>query len=191
MAESSYMCDVYQGFNFKKDTQTIIGHINKMKISDQELSSDLKVTDPENVGEYVKVFGLASNIYWGGGYADPVMLSCQVTVDNKNVLSTMVHKTLSNTDVEFEFTIYDYDPKEKKYYKCFHCNATPLDGLVQKSGGELNMAIASDQSTEVMSPKNHTFTLGVMPSSVKQQEIHLAVSTTDKFVKQFGVEVSK
>ena len=43
---------------------------------------------------------------------------------------------------------------------------------------------------EVVSPKNYNFSLGVMPQD-KNMEIHIAVSTSDKFVKKWGVEVAK
>lgn len=189
MAEISYSCDVAQGFNFQKDVQTVIGHINSLKISDKDdLKADLNITDPENVSELVKVFGIASNIYWAGGYADPVQLSCQVSTENKNVLATLQHKSMANTEVELVFTIYDYDPKEKKYFKCFHTNEAKLKGLIHKAGGELEMNISMDQSMEIVSPRNYTFALGTMPQDVDQQ-IHLAVSLSGKFVMKWGVEV--
>jgi len=189
MAESSYSCDVRQGFNFEKDAQVCIGHINYLKVADKELKSDISVTDPEDITKTIKVFGVGSSIYWKGGYADPVEFSCQVSVDNKNTIATLLHKSMSNTEVEVQFTIYDYDPKQKKYYQCFHSNAVKLKCLVLKQGGELAMALDMDQSTEVTSPKNHRFTLGAMPQDI-QQEIHLAVSVSDKFVKQFGITVA-
>jgi len=188
MAESSYSCNVTQGFNFEKDAQTIIGHINYLKVGDKEMKADLSVTNPEDITKEVKIFGVASSIYWKGGYADPVQFSCQVSVDNKNSIATLLHKSMSNTEVEVQFTIFDYDPKQKKYYQCFHSNAVKLKCLVLKSGGELAIALDMDQSTEVVSPKNHRFSLGAMPQDIKQ-EIHLAVSVSDKFVKQFGIEV--
>ena len=188
MAESSYNCDVAQGFNFQRDAQDTVGHINSLKIGDTELKSDFTLTDPEDVSKTIKAFGVLSNIYWNGGYADPLQFSCMVSVDNKNALTLMTHKSLSNTEVEVVFTVYKYDEKAKKYFKAFHSNATKLKCLVQKSGGELHLSIDDDQGMEVMSPKNFQFTMGAMPQDVAM-EIHLAVSVTDKFVEQFGVEV--
>lgn len=189
-AESSFNCSVSQGFNFQKDSQEQIGHINSLKIGDTEMASDLNVTDPMNIANYVKVFGVASGIHWNGGYAEPVTFSAQVSVPNKNKLATLQHKSMANTEVEISFTIYDYDPKAKKYYKCFHTNGAKLKGLVLKQGGELAMNIAMDQSSEVVSPKNHTFQLGVMPQDTAM-EIHLAFSAKDLLVKPWGVTVAK
>jgi len=189
VAESNYSCSVRQGFNFEKDAQDLVGHINALKIGESQLAADLNVTDPENVATLKKVMGIVSGISWRGGYADPVTFSCQVSTTNKNTLSTLVHKSMSNTEVLLTFTIYDYDPKAKKYYQCFHSNAVALKGLVERSGGSLNLSINADQSMEVVSPKNYAFAMGVMPQDLNM-EIHIAVSVTDKFVKKFCVEVA-
>ena len=189
MAEVSYSCDVSQGFNFQKDQQTLVGHINKLKVAGKELAVDMAVTNPENVtGDKVKVVGVVSNIYWGGGYADSMQFSCQVSNPNKKTLAVLTQMEMANTMVEFVFTIYDYDPDEKKYYKCFHSNDAVLKGLVQKSGGQLSIFIDADQSQEVMSPKNFTMNLGVMPEDL-EQDTHMAISVSDKMVKRWGVTV--
>ena len=188
MAESSYNCSVRQGFNFEKDSQDFVGHINYLKIGDKELKADIGVTDPEDISKTVKVVGVASDIYWAGGYADPIQFSCQIATDNKNLLATLLHKSLSNTEVLVTFNIYEYDPKAKKFFKCFHTNDVKLKCLVLKSGGELEMQMDMDQSLEVVSPKNFRFALGAMPQD-EDMAIHLAVSCTDKFAKKFGVEV--
>ena len=189
-AETSLTASVSQGLNFQKDAQDIIGHISSLKIGDTEMTSGLNVTDPMNIANYVKVFGVASGIYWKGGYADPVQFSAQVSVDNKNKLATRQHKSMANTEVEVQSTFYDYDPKQKKYYKAFHTSAVKVKGLVLKRGGGLAMNISINQSMEFVSPKNHTFQLGVIPADAAQQ-LHLAVSVADEFAKQWGVAVAK
>lgn len=189
-AETNLTASVSQGFNFQKDAQDIIGHINYLKIGDTEMAADLNVTDPMKIANYVKVFGVASGIYWKGGYADPVQFSAQVSVDNKNKLATLLHKIMANTEVEVQFTFYDWDPKTKSYYQAFHTNAVKVKGLVLKQGSALAMNLDMNQSMEVVSPKNHTFTLGVMPQDT-DMELHLAVSSSAKFTKKWGVSVAK
>jgi hypothetical protein len=189
MAELSYSCDVSQGFNFQKDQQTPVGHINKLKIAGKELAADMAVTNPEAVaGDKVKVVGVVSGVFWGGGYADPIQFNCQVSNPNKKTLALLAHQEMANTMVEFVFTIYDYDPDEKKYYKCFHSNDAVLKGLVLKSGGALSIHIDMEQSAEVVSPKNFSMDLGVMPEDL-EQETHMAMSVSDKLVKRWGVTV--
>lgn len=190
MAELSYDCDVSQGFNFQKDVQILVGHINKLKVSTKELAVDIEVTDPEAVaGDKVKVVGVVSSMYWAGGFADPIQFGCQVSNANKKTLQVLSHSEMSDTTVLLEFTIYDYDPDEKKYYKAFHTGDTELKGLVEKAGGRLEIEIEGHQSDEVVSPKNFTFSLGVMPEDLKQ-ETHMAMSVSDKLVKEWGVLVS-
>ncbi|MBL4635119.1 MAG: hypothetical protein JKY56_14700 [Kofleriaceae bacterium] len=187
MAESSYQCSVSQGFNFQKDSQDTIGHIVSLKIGDTALLADFELSDPMDNQNHVKVFGVLDSIFWNGGYADPVQFSCNVSTANKNTLFAMLHKSLSNTTIEFEFVTYKYDPDTKKFFKCFHSgDAGALKGLVLKEGGDLAMQISEDEGYEVPSPKNFNFTLGVMPED-SQMAIHVAVSTDGKFAKQFGI----
>jgi hypothetical protein len=189
MANLTYNASIRQGYNFEKDAQITVAHINSIKIGDTAMSSDIGVTNPEDVSASVKVFGVGSAVSWEGGYADAIYLGAQVSTDNKNKLSTLVHKSMSNTEVEVEFTVYQFDPIAKKYYKAFHCNGVKLKGLIHKSGGQLNMAIDSEAGHEVASPLNYSFQVGVMPQATAQ-EIHLAVSSTDKLVKAWGVTIA-
>jgi hypothetical protein len=188
MAASNYNCDVSQGFNFQKDQQTVVGHIDTLTIGDIEFKADLNVADPLNSTERIKVVAVASYIEWQGGYADAIVFSGQVSTENKKDAVLLQHKDLANTAVEVNFTIYDYDPDAKKYYQAFYTDDTALEGLVQKTGSELVLQISSDQSMEVASPKNYVFSLGVMPNEV-EQAIQMAVSDTDKFAKSWGVSV--
>lgn len=190
-AELSYSCDVRQGFNFEKDSRNLVGYITGFALAGMDLKADLAVTDPENPkGEAIKVFGILSSMFWKGGYADPLQFSCQISAENKKMIATMLHQTMTNTKIELSFTVYDYDPKKKKYYKAFHTDGQRLFCLIQKSGGELNLALDMDQSQMVVSPKNYTLSVGAMPEE-QQQTIHIAVSVSDKFAKQFGVTVGR
>ena len=65
MASTNLTCDVSQGFNFKKDVQSLVGHITSLKIGDKEYNKDLTVTVSTDIsGDKVKVVGVMSNIYW-------------------------------------------------------------------------------------------------------------------------------
>ena len=191
MANLDFDCDVTQGFNFQKDLQKLVGHIVSCQVGDEAFDSDFKVQDPEGEADaFVGVFGIVSGIYWNGGYADPIQFNCQVSNANKVKIATLTHKSLTNTEVTFKFNIYDFDPTEKKYYKCFHTDDADLKGLVMKSGGELVMNISMNQSDEITSPKNFAFNLGVMPQEGASADLMVATSVSDKFVKKWGVEVS-
>lgn len=190
MAVNSYSCSVYQGFNFQKDAQDLVGHIVALTIGTSQLAADISVTDPTsaNMATYVKVVGVVSSIFWNGGYADPIQFSCQVSTANKNTIATLQHQSLSNTEIDLNYNIYDYDPDAKVYFKCFQTNDAAIKGLIMKSGGELQMNVNMEQSLEVTNPKNFTLTMGVMPQDISQ-DIMMAVSNTAKFAKKWGVAV--
>ncbi|MCG7537079.1 MULTISPECIES: hypothetical protein [Pseudoalteromonas] len=191
MASTNLACSVEQGFNFQKDAQIQVGHITSLKIGDKEYKKDLAVTVPTDIsGDKVKVVGVISNIFWEGGHADPIMFGCRISTDNKESSVLLQHTSMSDTSVSFSFVIYDYDPKEKKFYPNFHTNETDLNGLVAKNGGELDFGVDLDQADDVVSPKNFSFFLGVMPTE-EEQEAHFAVNTSAKFVKKWGVSVAE
>lgn len=185
--EYMYACDLQQGFNFDNGRQDTVCHINSLKIGSDEYVSDLTVNDPET-GQPVNVFGVGSNMFWVGGYADPVHLMAQISTANKNLIATMVHTSMSNTEMELSFTVYDYDPVAGRYYKAFHTDGKKLKCRIQKSGGELNLEMGTDQGMEVMSPRNFALTFGAMPNEEyrEQQYIHTASSVSATEPKQFG-----
>ena len=190
MAESNYGPSVSQGFNFEKDAQTTVGFINSLKIGDSELAADLGVTDPENIsGDKVKVVGVMNSVYWPGGYNDAIQLGAQVSNANKKTIATLTHTSMSNTAIEVDFTVYEYDPAAKLYYKCFHCDGTALLGLIEKRGGALSISIDTEAGYEIPSPLNFALGLGVMPKE-QAQAIHVAISNTDKFAKTWGTDVT-
>lgn len=179
-------CSVSQAFNFQKDAQDTVGHITALKIGTQQFNANLEVTDPLDFTKTVKVVGVLSSIAWEGGFAEPIAFSCQIGVVNKNIAALLTHKDLSNTEVLVKYNVYDFDPKEKVYYKSFHSNDTELKGLIMKSGSALNIAVSEQASSEVPNPLNYTFSLGIMPQQTAQ-DVHIAVSSTDKLVKKWGV----
>jgi hypothetical protein len=192
MAGISLRCDMVQGFNFQKDEQTPVGHITDLKISTEEFEKKLKVQNPTKVadGPVEEVVGIISNIRWNGGFAEPIIFTCQVTAANREKAAILTHTKLENTAVEFGFNIYEFDAgeTEPKYYPSFHTGDAKIKGLIEKNGGNLEFEIDSDPSPEVPSPRNYELYLSVMPSDTEAQDIHLAVSNTAKFVKKWGVQ---
>lgn len=169
--------------------QSMVGFLESIKIGDIVLAEDFTVIDPITSNQ-MSVAGVVSQIYWNGNYAEPIFFSCQISEKNKTQLAVLLNTTLSNTNVAFAFTIYDYDPDAKSYFKSFHTNSVQLRGLVHKSGGEFVMSLDFDPSAEVTNPRNYTFVLGVTPQAA-EQDVHLAVSSTDKLVKVWGTAVGE
>ncbi len=189
MADTSFFCSVDQGFNFYPDAQDNVGHLIKMKVAGKDLSADLEVTNPEDItGDNVKVVGVMSSIEWEGGIADAIHIDAQISVTNKQEIAILQDSDLSDTSVEFQFAVYEYDPKKKKYFAAFHSNDTDLKGLIEKNGSELSLRVEREASTEVMNPINFAFSIGIMPEDTKQ-DLHKAVSVDGKYVQAWGVTV--
>jgi 3D (Asp-Asp-Asp) domain-containing protein len=192
MSSQSYNTSMVEAFNYHKDCQETIGHITSLKIGSKAFKEDISVQDPTAIeaGTKVKVGGVVSNIYWEGGFAQPVAFDCQVGDDNAKDAAILTHQDLSDTTVEFKFNVYKYDPQDKKYYKCFHTQDIALKGLIQKSGGDLEFAMdVTEANGQVPSPINFPMYLSVMPQE-QEQEIHFAVGVAHKMVKKWGVTVA-
>ncbi len=189
MATLSFSCSVSQGFNWQKDAQPVVGHLNSLTIGDKELAADMAVTDPEDVASRINVVGVLSSISWEGGYADPIYISAQISTTNKKEVTLLTQMEMSATTTEFEFTTYDYDQQEKMYFKCFHCDGTPLNGLIAKSGGRLELHISPDQSFEITTPANYALDIGIMPAEQEAQAIHIGIDVGAKFAKEWGVGI--
>ncbi len=190
MAAISYSCDVVNGFNAQSDVQTITGMLTHLKVGETEYLQDLIVTNPEDVEGEIPCVGVLSSVYWDGGEADPIQFDLRVSTANKNSSIELVQKTLVNTEVEFTFVVFEYDPIEKRYFQCFHNDGEVYLGLVLKEGGQLAIQIDSDEAGEVVAPKNFPFSIGIMaPEPTEGQPIHFAASVDKKMVKQWGVKI--
>jgi hypothetical protein len=78
---------------------------------------------------------------------------------------------------------------EEPYFLSFHSNAKDMNGLLDKSGADLNLSVADDAAREVQSPENYTFTIGIKPRA-SSQAIHLATGDQKKVVKAWGLAVA-
>jgi hypothetical protein len=182
-------CDIYQGYNFKKDVQTPVGFLKELKIGDVTLKADQTCKDPMAPETDFPVVAVLSGVMWELGVTDALYFSGQISVFNKQQVKQLAYKDLSKVDVTCVFDIYEYDPLEKKYFKCLlPTDDKALNGLLEKRGGDLNIDVADDASTEVQSPENYAFQIGVKPQPAAQT-ITVATSFTVKIVKAWGLKV--
>lgn len=189
MPQFARRCDVYQGYNFKKDKNTTVGFIKTLKIGDTEIKADQTCKDPTASTTDMKVVSVLNNILWGTGVTDAVYLSGQVSITNKQNIAALTFNEMIKIDVQLDFDIYDYDPLAKKYFLSLSCKSTKLEGILEKNGSELNLSVADDCSTEVQSPENYVFQIGVKPQP-KEQKMEVSTSDTNKFMKFWGLTVS-
>lgn len=61
--------------------------------------------------------------------------------------------------------------------------------ILEKNGDDLNLALAEDKSTEVQSPENYAFQIGIKPQP-ESQNITVAVADQKNIVKGWGVAVA-
>ena len=180
-------CDVMQGYNFKKDVQTPIGYLTALKIGGATLKADQTVKDPTAPATDFPVVAVLSGSMWELGVTDALYFTGQLSVFNKQQTQLLVYKDLSKVDVVFKFAVYAYDPVAKRYFKCLLAtDDKDLNGIIEKNGEDLNLSIADDPSTEVQSPANYAFQIGIKPQP-SAQVVTVATSFTDRVVKAWGI----
>jgi len=190
MAVIMKACDQVQAFNLERDTQATIGHLTFLKVSDKDaLKADISVKKPLAGNEAASVVGVINEIEWEGGYAKPIRINCQVSTQNKQTVSMLLHQDLANTGVVMKFNIYEYDPHAKVHYLCFHTLDANVEGLLLKEGGKLSLTIENNPSEDVPSPQNYTMEFTVMPKEA-EQALQFATSSTQKTAKYWGVTVA-
>lgn len=187
MANINVVCDVVQGFNFKKDRTTAVGFITQMTLGGVQLAADLSVLDPLNPSARLSVVAVLSHALWDGGPADPIFLSAQVSATNRQrVAMLQAVPNLPQIAVPFRFAVYAYDTLEKKYFKRMHSDTTDLKGLTTTLGGSNSLSVAEDPATEVMVPVNFSLLVGLAPQAVAQV-IGVATSPTKVASRPWGV----
>ncbi len=190
MATFQKSCDVYQGYNYRKDKQTAVGFITEMKIGDTTLTADQTCKDPLSPEDDLKVVAVLSGALWELGVTDALYFSGQISTTNQQSVKLLTYKDLTKVDVTCKFTVYDYDLAEKKYFKTMMgTDDAELKGVLEKSGGDLNLNVADDPSPEVQSPENFAFQVGIKPQPEAQQ-LTIATSFSQKVVKAWGLTVS-
>ncbi|MFV8749338.1 hypothetical protein ACNOYE_02175 [Nannocystaceae bacterium ST9] len=189
MATFQKQCDIYQGYNYKKDKQTPVGFITEIKIGDTTLTADQTCKDPMSPADDLKVVAVLSGALWELGVTDALYFSGQISVTSKQAVQLLTYTDLTKVDVSCKFTVYDYDPIQKAYFKCLlGTDDAELTGLLEKNGEDLNLSVADDASTEVQSPENYAFQIGIKPQPTAQK-VTVATSFSTKIVKAWGLTV--
>lgn len=179
-------CDVMNAFKFNDASQTIVGHILELEFSTSgvALKADISVTDPENPSSKVKVVGVISNIHWEGGATDNLDIEGRLSYEeNQGLFQQGLSAKDGGTDIKIKFVIYKYDPKTKKYFKCFHSDNALECVITMGSETDVGQEIAMD----IKEPKNVPFHITLSPKSGAEQMLSLAFSTENKITRDFGI----
>ncbi|MFM7201985.1 MAG: hypothetical protein ACKO6N_14485 [Myxococcota bacterium] len=185
--------DVVQGYNFDRDKQTPVGYLHSLKIDDVELAADTTVYAPKDNETENKeaVVAVLSEITWNTSPTDSFYFGGQISISNKQNLAQLLYKSLTKMNVEFKFEIREYDPLQKIYFvSLMAVDGAVLKGLIEKQGTNLALSLSDEPSSEVQSPENYSFHIGIRPES-EEQAIQLAVAVQKTVAKPWGVALAK
>ncbi len=183
----SHTCSVSQGFDFQEGSPGTVGYVTAMEIGIDHLDADWDVTNPgDPTGEPLGVFGVVTDIYWGGEFPDPISIGARVSASNKNTIRDMLDAGDVDRNVNFAFTIFDYDTSKGKHYECFSTASSVLTGLIAGPGGAPRLTVDSDWAIDVPVPKNYQFTIKILPDEVIEQTLEVALSVSDRSARPWG-----
>ncbi|MCH2205680.1 MAG: hypothetical protein MK132_07405 [Lentisphaerales bacterium] len=182
------MTNVGQGFNFSKDKQDPVAFVTALKINGADVAADISVATPDDPDKDMKVVGVCSSVFWTTEVTGEIRFVANVSTKSKNTFKELLLNTLKDSSIELAFEVYEYDTtaSPQKYFKSFHTNDASVKASIKKNGGNLDIHIADEAGYEVQQPQNFALTLGVVPEPMAQ-DLHMAVSDTAKFVKQWGI----
>lgn len=186
MPQFTLPMSIDQGFNFRKDRTVPVGFITALTLNGNALTPDVTCKDPLNPTTDLMVFAVLSNGSWEIGVTDTIHFSGNLSAPNRNKVLMLTYLDLTNVEVKFKFNLYNYDPVAKSYYLCFHCADTEMQGLLEKRGEDLTLSVADDPSTQVQSPINYAFSVGIKPQQTAQT-LTLATAHQQNVVKQWGL----
>ena len=181
--------DMYQGFNPKKDKQTPVGYITSLKIGGVTFQADLTAMDFTTWKTFPAV-AVMTNYQWQTGATDAMYIAAQLSNAGKTNISTMLLSGLRDLRVEFGYVIYEFDPVMKKYFISNSSQQSTslfvLNGLLEKQGDQVNLAVDNDPSYAVQSPKNFAFQIAIKPAA-SPQGIPLGIGFGKNVVRPWGV----
>jgi hypothetical protein len=180
-------CDAKTAYNFVLGSTTKVGHLIGLSFSNagKDLVADTPVPDPESPDGKINVSGTVDFVAWEGGPTDATEMSFRLSPANKATLQEALSSLTGGSEVEAEFVVYDYDYKEKKYFKHFHTDGKKIKYVLTK-GTKVN--INDRPSTDVLQPMNFQVHMTLTPKSEgDEQELNIAYTASSPFTRRVGV----
>ena len=192
-------------FDFERNDQHLIGHIDFLKIGTTTLTRDITLLKPIGFVDSV-VVGALDMFEWSGNQGDPITLDLVVSPDNRGTVAGLVYSDLANTDVTFDLTAWDYDSRAKQFFVTVYgknCKgklrlkekkkadgtASDTDDAGVAIAGELNLSIESAPHKDI-APPVHLLKMVIHPGSTICT-INFAAAHLSKVVKKWGVPPPK
>lgn len=160
-----------------------IGHLLKFSLGDESLEADFPVTDPESPDDAKKVCALLTVSRWDREVGGVLYLGGRVTSANRSKLARSNAQKNQGTKCKFDLVWYMYDEPSNSYFKYFHTNDQEIEAVVAKG---YSLYIAPNTSTDLTQVRNSEFSIGVIGSDSKDQDLHYAPSSTDKLAIQYS-----
>ncbi len=187
MASIDKFCDVPASFETPKDAQPLIGFMETLLIGETQFAEDLELQIPGmKRSDKQPVVGSIESVSWEGGSTNPVSFSFWMSVTNKTELATLLHGDMDQTNVEYQFKIFEYDKEAKMWYHSFHTDETAMKAIVKVSGGERMLFLSDEPHGTVEKPEIYQVTLEVVPED-EEQALHIALASDKKLARQWGI----
>ncbi len=189
MTKIEFSFEADHALHFDRDEHDHVGHLLGFGLgSDVTLTPDISVLEPK-FQKPVTVVGLITEVKWAGAPDDEMDLSALISTANRQLVMNVVHKAVSEIDVTFKFTIYDYDIEKTKWYGALHTNDQTIDGLIKVNTiakpARLELEVAPKPEPKIPSPALWEMSVKIKPGT-KSQTIHFLTGALQKVVKEWG-----
>lgn len=189
MPQIQKVCDVFQGYDYKKDKQTTVGYVTALDVGGTTFARDQTATDPTSPGSKVAVVAVLSDVLWELGVTDAIYFTGQISTPNKQAVLGLIMESMVNIQVTFNFDVYEYDPREKRYFKVFTSAGAVMTGVLERRDDDVHITLADEPSMEVRSPENYAFSIGIKPLPTAQS-LTVGIGASKSIVKPWGLSLS-
>ena len=160
-----------------------IGHLLAFSLGDETLDADFPVTDPESPDDKKKVCGLLTATRWDTEVGGVITLTARGTPPNCAKLLRASAQKNQGTNAKFKIAWYMYDEPENNYFKYFHTNDEDIEAFVANG---YTLYVSQNSLRDLGQITNKEFSLGMIGSDKKDQDLHYAPSASDKIAQEFS-----
>ena len=169
--------------DFKLKDMKTVGHLNSITVGSQEISTDFHVLDPMNPKADSKVdcAGLITFAQWNKKPGGIMVIEGRICEGGYGILQGALDNVEEEAQIKLKFNIYKYH--SKGYYKGFHTDEQEIEGFISADGYN---NVEDQPATDYKLIPNHQFTLAIIGSDEKDQDLHVAYGPDQKFVLKYG-----
>jgi hypothetical protein len=171
---------VKQALAFQSTNVSAFGMLTSLKVGTLTLSPDLVSTDPtQSPVAPLTAVGILSSDAWSGSTNSPLTLDFQVSAANHQLLAAYLLQPVQNTNVSVSFRSYSFDQPYQRWYQSFDpTNDTILDGLIARSGGQLQIMMDMQPTVLAGLPNTYAVHLQIVPGLQTGETIMESVGVT-------------